>query len=145
MIVICFATSFSWFWFVNLIISTYGGMIKQILFEATIVHWTVFFLLLIKFDIPWFLDGVFCIISLFKVFLLKFQKQPPEVFYKKSVLRNLTKFTGKHLCQSIFFNKIAGLRPVTLLKKRLWHRCFSVNFAKLLRTPFLQSTSGGYF
>ena len=30
----------------------------------------------------------------------------------------------------------------TLLKKRLWHRCFSVNFAKFLRTPFLQNTSG---
>ena len=29
------------------------------------------------------------------------------------------------------------LRPATLLKKRLWHRCFSVNFAKFLRTPFL--------
>ena len=31
--------------------------------------------------------------------------------------------------------------PSTLLKKRLWHRCFPVNFVKFLRTPFLQSTS----
>ena len=38
------------------------------------------------------------------------------------------------------FNKVAGLRPATLLKKRLWHRCFPVNFAKFLRTPFLQNT-----
>ena len=30
-----------------------------------------------------------------------------------------------------------SMRPVTLLKKRLWHRCFPVNFAKFLRTPFL--------
>ena len=29
-------------------------------------------------------------------------------------------------------------RPATLLKKRLWDRCFPVNFAKLLRTTFLQ-------
>ena len=29
-----------------------------------------------------------------------------------------------------------------LLKKRLWHRCFPVNFAKFLRTPFSQNTSG---
>ena len=43
--------------------------------------------------------------------------------------------------QSPFFNKIAGLRPATLLKKRLWHKCFPVNFAKFLRTPFLQNTS----
>ena len=28
-------------------------------------------------------------------------------------------------------------RPATLLKKRLWHRSFPVNFAKFLRTPFL--------
>ena len=39
--------------------------------------------------------------------------------YKKGVLRNFAKFTVKHLCQSLFFNKIAGLRSATLLKKRL--------------------------
>ena len=33
-----------------------------------------------------------------------------------------------------FFNKAAGLRPATLLKKKLWHRWFPVNFAKFLRT-----------
>ena len=48
---------------------------------------------------------------------LCFQKQSPEVFYKKSVLRNFTKFTEKHLCQSLLFNKVVGLRPATLLKK----------------------------
>ena len=35
------------------------------------------------------------------------------------------------------------LRPATLLKKRLWHKCFPVNFVKFLRRSFLQSTSGG--
>ena len=29
----------------------------------------------------------------------------------------------------------------TLLKKRLWHRCFPVNFVKFLKTLFLQNTS----
>ena len=28
---------------------------------------------------------------------------------KKDVLRNFAKFTGKHLCQSLFFNKVTGL------------------------------------
>ena len=28
---------------------------------------------------------------------------------RKGILRNFTKFTGKHLCQSLFFNKVAGL------------------------------------
>ena len=32
--------------------------------------------------------------------------------------------------------QVWGLRPSTLLKKRLWHRCFPVNFVKFLRTPF---------
>ena len=41
-----------------------------------------------------------------------------------------------------FFNKVTGLRLATVLKKRPWHRCFPVNFAIFLRTPFLQNTSG---
>ena len=61
---------------------------------------------------------------------------------KKCVLRNFAEFTEKHLCQSLFFNKVSGLRTATLLKKRLWHRCFPVNFAKFLRTHFSQNTSG---
>ena len=51
---------------------------------------------------------------------------------RKGVLKNFTIFTGKHLC----------LRPAALLKKRLWHRFFPVNFVKFLRTPFSQNTSG---
>ena len=66
-----------------------------------------------------------------------FRSSRPDVFHKKGVLRNFAKSTRKHLCQSFFFNKVAGLRPATLLKKTLWHRCFSVNFAKFLRTAFL--------
>ena len=51
-----------------------------------------------------------------------------EVFCKKGALRNLAKFTGKHLRQSL---------SATLLKRRLWCRCFPMNFTKFLRTPFL--------
>ena len=32
-------------------------------------------------------------------------------------------------------------RPAALVKKRLWHRCFPVNFENFLRTPFLKNTS----
>ena len=66
-----------------------------------------------------------------------FRSSRPEVFCKKGVLRNFTKFIGKHLCQRLFFNKVASLRPATSLKKSLWHRCFTVNIVKFLRTPFL--------
>ena len=57
---------------------------------------------------------------------------------QKGVLKNFTKTTGKHLCQSLFLNKVAALRPATLLKLRLWHKYFPVSFAKFLRTPFLK-------
>ena len=60
-----------------------------------------------------------------------------KVFCQKRVLRNFVKFIGKRLCQSLIFNKVAGLGPGTLSKKRLWHWCFPVNFAKFLRAPFL--------
>ena len=51
-------------------------------------------------------------------------------------LQNFSKFTRKHLCQSFFFNKFAGLRPATLLKKRLWHRCFPLNFCEISKNIF---------
>ena len=38
---------------------------------------------------------------------------------KKDVYRNFVKFTGKDLCQSLFFNKATGLRPATLLGLQL--------------------------
>ena len=51
----------------------------------------------------------------------------------------------RDLCQGLFFNKVEGFRPATLLKKRLWHKCFPVHFAKFLRAPLLKNTSGGCF
>ena len=69
------------------------------------------------------------------------QKQPPELLCIKKCSLKFRKIHRKapvpepHLC----------LRPSILLKKRLWHRCFHVNFAKLSRTPFLQNTSGQLF
>ena len=60
---------------------------------------------------------------------------------KKGALRNFAKFTGKHQCQSLFYNKVAGLRS----DFRPWYKCFPVNFANFLRTPFLLNTSCGFF
>ena len=71
-----------------------------------------------------------------------FKSRHPRCSVKKGILRNFVKFTGKNLCQKLFSNKVAGLRPANLLKKRLWHGCFPVNFTEFLWTPFLQNTSG---
>ena len=48
---------------------------------------------------------------------------------RKGVLRNFTKFRGKHLCQSLFFNRVADLRPITLSKERL-AQVFSCEFCE---------------
>ena len=42
------------------------------------------------------------------------RSRTPELLRKKGVLKDFAKFTGKHLCQSLFLNKV-----VTLLKKRV--------------------------
>ena len=64
----------------------------------------------------------------------------PEVFCKKGVLKNFVKFTEKHLCQSLFFNTVADLRPATLLQKRPWHRCFSFEFCQISNNTFFHRT-----
>ena len=69
----------------------------------------------------------------------RFRSSHRRCSIKIGVLKNFAKFTGKHLCQSLFFNKVAGLRRILRILRN------SVNFAKFLRTPFLQKTSGRLF
>ena len=55
----------------------------------------------------------------------------------KMVFLEISQNSQENTCARVsFFKKVAGLRPATLLKKRLCHRCFPVNLAKFLRTPF---------
>ena len=63
----------------------------------------------------------------------------PKVFCKKSVLRNFAEFAGKHLCQSLFLNKVAGLRSATLFKKKL-AQVFSCGFCKISKNTFSYRT-----
>ena len=55
---------------------------------------------------------------------------------RKGVLLDFTKFTGKHLCQSFFFNKVAGLRLQTLAQ------VFSFESCEISQNTFSQNTSG---
>ena len=72
------------------------------------------------------------------------------MFSKKGVLRNFAKFTGKHLCQSLIFNKV-DRRPVNSLKWRLRHRFFSCEFYEIskntfsYRTPPVAASTGSNF
>ena len=69
------------------------------------------------------------------------QKQPPEAFCKKMCSWKFHRIHRKTPVPEAFFNEAAGLRPASLLKKRIWYRCFPVNFVKFPRTAFLQNTS----
>ena len=40
------------------------------------------------------------------LFVIRVNFLLPNIFRKKGVPRNFAKFTGKHLCQSFFFNKV---------------------------------------
>ena len=64
------------------------------------------------------------------------QKQSPGVLYKTSVLKNFAKFIGKHLCRSLFFNKVADLKPATLLKKETPTQVFSCEFCEIFKNTF---------
>ena len=55
---------------------------------------------------------------------------------RKGVFRNFTKFTGKHLCQSPFLNKVAGLGSATLLKKATLAQVFSCEFREISKNTF---------
>ena len=62
---------------------------------------------------------------------------------QKDVLRNFTKFTGKHLCQILFFKKVAGLWASTLLKKATLAQVLSCEISKntfLHRTPLVTAS-----
>ena len=56
----------------------------------------------------------------------------------KKVFLGIPQNSQENTYVSLFFNKVPGLRPATLLKKRLWHMCFPVEFAKFLRTAFFK-------
>ena len=44
------------------------------------------------------------------------QKQPPEVLYKKDVLKNFAVFTEKHLYMSLFLIKLKAFSTAALSK-----------------------------
>ena len=82
-----------------------------------------------------------CFPGKFRNFFVE-QKQPPEVFCKNDVLKNFTIFTEKRLYWSHFLNKVAGsscLQPCIFIKKRLQHRCFSVNIVIFFRTSIMKN------
>ena len=52
----------------------------------------------------------------------------PELFCKKGVLKNIAKFTVKHLCQSLFFNKVSWASAPKLKSLTSFIDLFPTNF-----------------
>ena len=66
---------------------------------------------------------------------IKYEKGTTErSSHRRCSTKKVPIFRGKHLCW-ILFNNVAGLQVCDFIKKRLEHRCSSVNIAKFLRTP----------
>ena len=67
-------------------------------------------------------------------------KRVAQRCFVKKVFLVISQNSQENTCARVsFLIKLPawGLRPATLLKKRVWYRCFPVNFVKFLRTPFL--------
>ena len=80
------------------------------------------------------------------------QKLPPEVFYKKKVLRNVVKFTGKHQCNFIkrealaqmFSCEFYEISKNTLFTEHLWTTA-SINYFLFLRSSNSGRFGNGFY
>ena len=66
-----------------------------------------------------------------------------EVFCKKGIITCFVKFTGKYLCQRLFFNKVALL--LNFIKKETLAQLLSCEFCKIFKNTFVQNKSGACF
>ena len=67
-----------------------------------------------------------------------FRSSLPEVFSKKGVLKSFAKLTGIHLCQSLFFNEVVGLRQLYVYVHDLR------SFYSHIKVPLQTSINGHY-
>ena len=74
-----------------------------------------------------------------------FRSSHPEMFCKKAVLRDFSKFTRKHLCQSLFITKVSGQGRQLYVKRDPVSWCFLLILQNLEKHLFLRNTSGGCF
>ena len=67
------------------------------------------------------------------------QKQAPEVFYKKALLKNFAIFK-ENTSVGGSSNKVPVLQACNIIKNRFQNRCSPVNVANYLRTPILKNS-----
>ena len=72
-----------------------------------------------------------------------YRSSPSRMFFKIGVLKNFPIFIGKHLCCSLFLNKLQTFRPVTFLRRDSSTGIFLTIMLNFQEQLFLQNTSGG--
>ena len=80
------------------------------------------------------IGNVFKIKAIFYKFIIHIINGP-EVFCKKGVLKNFTKFTGKHLCQSFFLIQVTG-EASNFIKIETLTQVFYCEFCKIFKNIF---------
>ena len=80
-----------------------------------------------------FRDG--CLVQKMVVFIIFFSGGHQRCSIRKIFLK-ISQYSQENTCARVFFLRKLQAWPATLLKKRLWHTCFHVNFAKFLITSY---------
>ena len=90
--------------------------------------------------------GISWLTSVLKISLLEiitFRSTHWRCSVKKVFFRNFLKFTGKHLRQGLFFNKVSGLRPCrpwglvcNFIKREALAHVFSCEFCEISKITF---------
>ena len=77
----------------------------------------------------------------YTLILIPYRSSRPEVFCKKGVLGNPTKFTGKHLCQSLFLIKLQAsgtFRGTFRSPSNVYDRAICKNYQHFLVVNFFR-------
>ena len=88
-------------------------------------------------------ENVFCLTKKMKVTPLErcslYRSSHQRHSVNKVVLKNFARFTGKHLCWSFLFNKVAGLQTCNVFKRQTLAQ-FSCEFYETFMLTFLHNT-----
>ena len=78
--------------------------------------------------------------SCFPLKFAKFLKHVAQTCSVKKVFLEISQNSQENTCARVSFLIKLQVRPATLLKKRLWHRCFAVKFCKISKKTFSYRT-----
>ena len=69
-----------------------------------------------------------------------YRSSRPDVLCKKGVIRNFGKSTAKHLCQSLYFNKVAG-QACNFIEIETLGQVHSCEFCEISKNTFSERTA----